>query len=191
MTGKVRTCLAIIAGTDLGTTGQHLLASVQPRSAGLLNLLDLATPLSDPAARKSRSKPDQIVSIDPNQTDPSIELGTHTLPILLFGIINLIVTGRLPGILGSPKFSSLIRLTISPKACQSRITRQVERVSSVQAVRKGVMKAEEQEQGGTDLGNRVQSTLNAEDSLGVSRDGFGDVDAGVGLALSQIRRYAG
>jgi hypothetical protein len=45
------------------------------------------------------------------------------------------------------------------------------------------MKAEEQEQEWTDLGNRVQSTLNAEDSLGVSRDGLGDVDSGVGLAL--------
>jgi hypothetical protein len=48
------------------------------------------------------------------------------------------------------------------------------------------MKAEEQERGGTDLGDRVQSSLNAEDSLGVSRDGFGDVDAGVGLALYRI-----
>lgn len=48
------------------------------------------------------------------------------------------------------------------------------------------MKEEEQEQGGTDLGNRVQSSLNAEDSLGVSRDGFGDVDSGVGLALYRI-----
>jgi hypothetical protein len=45
------------------------------------------------------------------------------------------------------------------------------------------MKAEEQEYGGTDLGNRVQSTLNAEDPLGVSRDGFGNVDSSVGLAL--------
>lgn len=45
------------------------------------------------------------------------------------------------------------------------------------------MKEEEQEQGGTDLGNRIQSTLNAEDPLGVSRDGFRDVDSGVGLAL--------
>jgi hypothetical protein len=145
MTGKVRTCLKIIAGTDLGTTGQHLLASVQPRSTGLLNLLDLATPLSDPVTGQSRSKPDVIISIDTNQMDPSIEFGTHTLPILLFGIINLIVTGRLPGILGSPKFSSLIRLTISPKACQPQITERVERVSSVQKVRKGVMKAEEEE----------------------------------------------
>ena len=73
MTGKVRTRLRLIVETDLGTTGQHLLASVQPRSAGLLNLLDLATPLSDPAARESRPKPDHIIStsVDANQRLPS------------------------------------------------------------------------------------------------------------------------
>ena len=53
------------------------------------------------------------------------------------------------------------------------------------------MTEEEQERGGTDLGNRVQSSLNAEDPLGVSRDGFGDVDAGVGLALCRRDAHGG
>ena len=35
----------------------------------------------------------------------------------------------------------------------------------------------------TDLGNCVQGSLNAQDSLRVSRDRLGDVDTSVGLVL--------
>lgn len=50
-------------------------------------------------------------------------MGTHTLPILLLGIMNLIVTGRLPGKEAWSKGSSLILRTINPKACpQTSVT---------------------------------------------------------------------
>ena len=38
----------------------------------------------------------------------------------------------------------------------------------------------------TDLGDRVQGSLNAQDSLRVSRDRLGDVDTSVGLVLQGL-----
>jgi len=102
--------LPFVIATDLGTSGQHLLAGVQPGSTSLLNLLDLATSLADPM--NPNAAPGQRRACQKPMCDP-----THTLPILLLGIINLIVTGRLPGMDGWSNGSSLILLTMSPKAC--------------------------------------------------------------------------
>jgi hypothetical protein len=87
-------------------------------------------------------------------------------PIREFGIMNLMVTARLPGTEGTSKGSSLIRRTIKPKACQRH-------GDPLQGWFHRKKK--------TNLRDRVERSTDVENTLGVTRDTLRDHNTGATL----------
>jgi hypothetical protein len=89
-----------------------------------------------------------------------------TEPIRELGIMNLMVTARLPGTDGTSKGSSFIRRTMSPKAYSKR-----RRAT-------GWERPVKAEQNKTDLWDCIEWTANIQDTLGIARNTFRDHHTG-------------
>lgn len=112
-------------GTYLSRSGKHGFTGVESGSRSLLDLLDLASTLSDPLSIQFSTNtyptvpPKSQAMINPTKKTQVSERLTYTVPILELGMMNLIVTALEPGTEATSKGSSLIRRTISPKACSN------------------------------------------------------------------------
>ena len=90
--------------TDFGGSGKHGLTCIQTCTTGLLDLLDFGATLAN--AIKSIQLIDRVrLTV------------AYTLPMRELGMMNLMVTAREPGTEATSNGSSLMRLTMRPKAC--------------------------------------------------------------------------